>query len=160
VPILKAAIKGRTEDGLKKAIDGASAIWFEIKLLKDARLILKGLEREKEIHVEIKTLVNKDPDDNYNEYEKIINEMEMIQRHDSGAFSDPTSLKVRKLFKSVEARRDVEYDLKDGIRTFNKVQLQDAIKRLTGLKSEYGNFAPALEKEAQSIIQSIDEEEN
>lgn len=37
--------------------------------------------------------------------------------------------------------------------------MQDAIKRLTGLKSEYGNFAPALEKEAQSIIQSIDEEE-
>ena len=38
-------------------IDAASAIWFEIKLLKEARAILSGLEREKELKAEISTII-------------------------------------------------------------------------------------------------------
>ena len=57
VPPLEEAVKSRSEEKLRTAIDAASAIWFEIKLLKEARAILSGLEREKELKVEIATLV-------------------------------------------------------------------------------------------------------
>ena len=99
VPILRGAIASRTEDALKNAIEGASGIWFEIKLLKDARAILKGLEREKEMHGELEVLVQKDPDTHFDEYLQIINEMEMIQRHDQGAFQDPIALQGVCLFE-------------------------------------------------------------
>ena len=159
VPILRAAIASRTEDALKSAIEGASSIWFEIKMLKDAKFILRGLVREQEMKVELVALVNKDPDSNYNEYEKMINEMEMIQRRDAGAFKDPTALKCIANFKSVEAKRDVKGDLQEGISQFNKIQLEDALKRLQTLKVKFGDFCPALEKEASSILKLIQAEE-
>ena len=45
------------EQELRSAIEAASSVWFEIKVLKEARAMLKGLEREKEMLVEISTLV-------------------------------------------------------------------------------------------------------
>jgi len=104
VPILRAAITARTEAALKSAIDGASSIWFEIKLLKDARAILKGLEREKEMHGELEALVQTDPDANFDTYQSLVNEMEMIQRHDKGAFQDSIALKAVKQFKSIKKK--------------------------------------------------------
>ena len=57
VPPLRSAVKSRSEQELRSAIEAASSVWFEIKVLKEARAMLKGLEREKEMLVEISTLV-------------------------------------------------------------------------------------------------------
>ena len=59
----------------------------------------------------------------------------------------------------MEKRRDVEYDLKEGIREVNKVQLADALQRLAKMKAEVGDFCPSLEKEARTIVRQIEEEE-
>lgn len=111
------------------------------------------------MHSELEALVQTDPDANFDEYEKLMNEMEMIQRHDKGAFQDPIALKAVKQYKSVQARRDVEYDLKEGVRTVNKVQLVDALKRLSKIKGEVGDFCPGLEKDANKVVREIEEEE-
>merc|ERR1711871_1635032 len=113
VPILRAAIKSREETQLETAIDGASAIWFEIKLLKDARAMVKSLKRAKEMVGEIARIVQTDADKNYDSYEKMIVEMDLIQRHDSGAFQDANAKKLRAAFASVEARRECQGDLKE-----------------------------------------------
>jgi len=83
----------------------------------------------------------------------------MIQRRDAGAFKDPTALKCIANFKSVEAKRDVKGDLQEGISQFNKIQMEDALKRLQTLKVKFGDFCPALEKEASSILKLIQAEE-
>ena len=59
----------------------------------------------------------------------------------------------------MEKRRDVEYDLKEGVREVNKVQLADALQRLAKMKAEVGDFCPSLEKEARTIVRQIEEEE-
>jgi myosin heavy subunit len=158
VPPLRDAVKSRSEADLRSAIDAASSIWFEIKLLKEARAMLKGLEREKEMTLEISTLVTMDPDLNYDKYEKMIVEMAGIMRNDPGAFQDDNSKKLRKAFKSVEDRRECQADLKDGCARWNSAQLKDALTRLAKLKTEWGDFCPGLESEAKDILGKVDAE--
>jgi hypothetical protein len=96
-----------------------------------------------------------DADTHYDKYEKLIVEMAGIMRNDPGAFQDDNSKKLRKAFKSVEDRRECQADLKDGCARWNSVQLKDALARLSKLKTDWGDFCPGLESEANDILGKI-----
>ena len=160
VPILEEAIKTRDKDVLKDAIEKASVMWFQPRIYDSAMYILANLEKEAMIKRQLEQLEQLDPEESYDEFEETIKKVNEIRKHDSGAFQDEVSTRIRVLFEDIQERKEAIKSLNMAAEKVDKQMLQESLERIKAVKVRWGNdICPVEEKKAAMALQRIEKEE-
>jgi hypothetical protein len=157
--ILREALRSRDLDTVTAALEQAKGLAFKMmehRKCEDMKLLL---EEEKRINAELVKLSTMNPDEKYDDFDRVVKRLNVFIAKDALAFQTPVALKVRQMHASVTERRAAKKELLAGIEAADKAVLEMWLKKLPALKAEWGDFCAREEAAAVKMLERIKDEE-